>query len=371
MRILCVGRRLIGGGAERAQMNFLRAAGERKISLRVIYLKSGGELADETLKQTPVEFLTEPQQSLWPRVFRILWRLFVAAREADVVFAMQEGTPIYLAAIAARLAGKPCVGWNHGLPRQDVFFGWHKAVMPLLYRLTRRIICVTQSQRAEWEATTGTLGNRFCVVPVPIEIGQIRKSAGEELPPEAAWMTRTRIVLGLGRLRRLKRFDLLIRAASSLWTERRHFRVLILGSGEKLAQLERVTEEQGAAGYVVFLPFDPNPYRYIARCSVLVVPSLWESFGMVAIEALALGKVVVGTTSWKAFPEILGSEPDGLGIITEDTPEALAEGINAALNMPNNDEVVARRMRRAECFDTGVITDRILDVLRSVMNTAA
>jgi len=178
-------------------------------------------------------------------------------------------------------------------------------------------------------------------------------------------------VLGYGRLAYQKRFALLIRAAGKLRRSRQDFSVSILGSGPEEQALRQLTDELGLNGVVKFVPFDPNPFGHVARAAVVVVPSRWENFGTVASEALALGKPVVATTSWTAFPEVLGSEPDGLGIITEDTPDALAEGINAALNMPNNDEVVARRMRRAECFDTGVITDRILDVLRSVMNTAA
>lgn len=370
MRILCVGRRLTGGGAERAQVNFLNELARRGMDFKAIYLKSGGALAESVTRREGLSFIAGPNASLWPRLPLILWVLWNAARRADVVFAMQEGTPIYLAAIAARLAGRPCVGWNHGLPREDVFFGWHKWAMPFFYQLPRRLICITDAQKREWEAAIGKVAESSSVVPVPLAVTEIRTLADVPTDGHPRAEPPDRIVLGVGRLVPLKRFDLLIRAAAVLHERRRDFTVTILGSGPEEHMLRQLTDELGLNSVVTFIPFDPNPFSHVARAAVVVVPSRWENFGTVASEALALGKPVVATTSWTAFPEVLGSEPDGLGIITGDTPEALAEGIDAALNMPKDEEVVARRKRRAECFDTGIVTDRILDVLRSVTTTA-
>ncbi|HOF61748.1 MAG TPA: glycosyltransferase [Candidatus Latescibacteria bacterium] len=368
MRILCVGRRLTGGGAERAQLNFLNELARRGAAYEAIYLKSGGALAESVTQPEKLSFITGPDASLWPRLPQILRVLWNAARRADVVFAMQEGTPIYLAAIAARLAGKPCVAWNHGL-LEDAFFGWHKMVMPVLYRLPHTFICITEAQANQWSKVIPAVKARSRVVQVPVEIARIRSMA-ERSPTVGDSEGTTLTVLGYGRLAYQKRFDLLIRAAAVLRERRQDFAVTILGSGPEEQMLRQLTNELGLNSVVTFVPFDPNPFSHVARSDVVVVPSRWENFGTVASEALALGKPVVATTSWTAFPEVLGSDSDGLGIITEDTPEALAEGINTALNMPEDGEVISRRKRRAECFDTGIITDRILDVLRSVTTTA-
>jgi len=336
------------------------------MDFKAIYLKSGGALAESVTRCEVLSFIAGPNASLWPRLPLILWVLWRAARRADVVFAMQEGTPIYLAAIAARIAGKPCVAWNHGLPREDVFFGWHKWAMPFLYRLPRRLICITEAQKREWEAAIGKIAEASSVVPVPLAITEIRSLAHVPVDGYPRAEPPGKIVLGVGRLVPLKRFDLLIRAAAVLHERRQDFAVKILGSGPEEQMLRTLADDLGLNDVVTFLPFDPNPFSHVARAAVVVVPSRWENFGTVASEALSLGKPVVATTSWTAFPEVLGSDPDGLGIITEDTPEALAEGINTALNMPEDEEVISRRKRRAESFDTGIITDRILDVLRSV-----
>ncbi|HPU86718.1 MAG TPA: glycosyltransferase, partial [Candidatus Latescibacteria bacterium] len=184
MRILCVGRRLTGGGAERAQVNFLNELARRGMDPEVIFLKSGGPLAESLTRRTNLSSIAEPDQSLWPRLPRILWVLWNTARRADVVFAMQEGTPIYLAAIAARLAGKPCVGWNHGL-LEDAHFGWHKLVMPALYRLPQRFICITEAQAVQWNTVIPRVKAKSVVVQVPIEIAKIRAMA-DQSPPVSA-----------------------------------------------------------------------------------------------------------------------------------------------------------------------------------------
>lgn len=46
---------------------------------------------------------------------------------------------------------------------------------------------------------------------------------------------------------------------------------------------------------VELVGFQKNPFPYIAACKVMVMPSQWEGFPMVAIESMALGKPLIAT----------------------------------------------------------------------------
>jgi glycosyltransferase involved in cell wall biosynthesis len=369
MKVLCVGRELNGGGAERAQMEFVREARRLGIAVEAVYLRRGGNFLDEAQGVLGATFVLEENQSLIRNALRLLWALYRAAQKCDVVFGMQDGTPIYLAAIAARLAGRPCVGWIHNMPFEHAyFFGWHKLAIPIFYRSLRKIICETRFQMQEWQAAVGKLGDRFCAVYPPMNLDRARQMGQEPLPTWTQKHRNQKMVLALGRLVPWKRHDLLIRAMACLRASRSDVSLIILGSGPFHQHLVDLAESLGVGEVTSIEPFDANPYRFLSHCDVLVVPSLWENFGTVAAEAFIFGKPVVATTSWKGFPEVVGDDSaPGLGLITADTPEALAEGIKTAIDQTNDGDLPIQRKRRAECFDASRGSEMVLAVLSGVL----
>lgn len=46
---------------------------------------------------------------------------------------------------------------------------------------------------------------------------------------------------------------------------------------------------------VYFTGFEKNPYKYISRCKIILMPSKWEGFGLTAVESMILGKPVLAT----------------------------------------------------------------------------
>ena len=71
---------------------------------------------------------------------------------------------------------------------------------------------------------------------------------------------------------------------------------VIVGDGPERDNLERMTVELGLAGRVLFtgqLPHE-DVWSYFGACDIFVLPSWTEGFGIVYVEALSLGKPVVG-----------------------------------------------------------------------------
>jgi glycosyltransferase involved in cell wall biosynthesis len=79
--------------------------------------------------------------------------------------------------------------------------------------------------------------------------------------------------------------------------------------------------------------------RLYGQAALAVVPSLYEGFSLPAIEAMACGVAVVGTTGG-AIPEVVGTEA-GL-LVAPNDPEALASAITTLLDDP------ARRQRMGQ-----------------------
>lgn len=108
------------------------------------------------------------------------------------------------------------------------------------------------------------------------------------------------VVLGVGRIEPLKGFDILIRALAEM-TERDHVTLLIVGGDERaapeVARLRATADEVGVSDRVRFagaVPHEELPCYYSAA-DVVAVPSFYESFGLVAVEAMACGVPVVAS----------------------------------------------------------------------------
>lgn len=67
----------------------------------------------------------------------------------------------------------------------------------------------------------------------------------------------------------------------------------IVGDGDLRMQVEETIQKRGLSQNVVMYGFVSNPYPIIKNCKLLCMPSLWEGFGLVAVEALTLGVPVV------------------------------------------------------------------------------
>jgi D-inositol-3-phosphate glycosyltransferase len=109
-----------------------------------------------------------------------------------------------------------------------------------------------------------------------------------------------RVVLSVGRIEPLKGFDILVRAIAEM-TERDRVHLLIVGGDERaapeVARIRATAEEVGVADRVRFVGAVPHEelHRYYCAADVVAVPSFYESFGLVAIEAMACGVPVVAS----------------------------------------------------------------------------
>jgi glycosyltransferase involved in cell wall biosynthesis len=167
------------------------------------------------------------------------------------------------------------------------------------------------------------------------------------------------IVLGAGKLKPQKAFDVLLRAFSHM-RARRPARLVILGEGPERSRLEALARKLGVAGDVALPGFAANPFAWMSRCGVFALSSAWEGLPGVLIQALACGCPVVSTDCPSGPSEIL--EPGGLGrLVAVGDTEALAAAIEEALTEPPS-TAEARRDRARE-FSVERIAPRYLAAL--------
>jgi glycosyltransferase involved in cell wall biosynthesis len=166
------------------------------------------------------------------------------------------------------------------------------------------------------------------------------------------------VILGAGRLNSAKGFDNLIQAFAEL-RQRREAKLMILGEGEKRAELEALSRNLKLEKDVSLPGFVPNPFAYMARASLFVLSSKCEGLPGVLIQAMACGCPVVSTDCPSGPYEILEGGRFG-SLVEVGNVAALARAMKETLDSPLPSEVLKNR---ASDFSLEKIMPKYMEVL--------
>jgi glycosyltransferase involved in cell wall biosynthesis len=226
------------------------------------------------------------------------------------------------------------------------------------YHWADDIVAVSGGVADDLAETAGIDRQRIRVIHNPVDVQSIRKLALE--PFAHPWFTPDAppVIVSAGRLTREKDYPTLIRAFDLL-RRRRPARLLILGEGEERPVLEGLARELKCAADVALPGFFANPYPFMAAARVFVLSSVWEGFGNVLIEAMALGTPVISTNCPGGPAEILENGRHGTLV----PAGAVAELVNAIERVLDAGRLASEDIHRAEDFSTESITAQYLGAI--------
>jgi D-inositol-3-phosphate glycosyltransferase len=246
-----------------------------------------------------------------------------------------------------------------------------------------RIIAATDVDRAQMLAAYGANPRNVTIVPGGVDLERFRPGSRRQAR-QALGLGDERVLLFVGRIQRLKGIDVLLRAAAELVGDNLPLRVLVVGgfspgihgrvSNEEreMARLRALTAELGlerAVEFVGALDQDRLPLYYRAA-DVTVMPSTYESFGLVAVESLACGTPVVASRVG-GLPTIVRDGENGW-LVPWRNPRLFADKIRLILT----DDELRRQFRQhglatARRFGWAAVAERTLDVYDSVLSRSA
>jgi D-inositol-3-phosphate glycosyltransferase len=202
-----------------------------------------------------------------------------------------------------------------------------------------RLVVATPAEQSQLEFLYRTDTRKMVTIPPGVDTSHFYPIPADEAKAVIGVPPKDRLLLFVGRIEPLKGVDTLIRAMAYVHENELltdcpdcpHYLAVIGGdpnlsnqdmSGE-MARLKNLCEELGIGDTVIFLgkrSQDSLPYYYSAA-EVVIVPSHYESFGMVALEAMACGTPVVA------------SQVGGLAFLVQDgvTGYVVPDGDPAAL----------------------------------------
>lgn len=96
-----------------------------------------------------------------------------------------------------------------------------------------------------------------------------------------------------GRLSFLKNPERFVNIVGVLKSDFPNISAVMIGDGELKEEVKSLIKEKGLNDNIQLLGFQKEPYPIMQSCEILCVPSRWEGYGLVAVEALVLGVPVV------------------------------------------------------------------------------
>jgi glycosyltransferase involved in cell wall biosynthesis len=205
------------------------------------------------------------------------------------------------------------------------------------------------------------------VILNPINPPRLEKLS--QVPIAHEWFNNSEIptIVTAARLAKQKQLDSLLRAFAQV-VKTTPARLLILGEGPLRKELEQLCQELGIADSVWMPGYDPNPYRYMAKCDVFVLASAWEGCGIALQEAMACGAAVIVTDAPGGMKEVIDYGKCGRMVPTGD-PDALAKEILLLLSQPELKQYYrSQAQQRAGDFHYLHTAQQYIDLCQSVLS---
>jgi len=230
-----------------------------------------------------------------------------------------------------------------------------------------RVICCSRYMEGEVRRVFQVPADKIVVIPNGVE--QQRFAVVQEtLRREDYAAPDEDIVFCAGRLVREKGVQVLLAAAPRIFAAHPRTKLVVAGSGPYEPELRRLAAQLNIAHRVYFTGHvdETKLKQFLRWAAVAVYPSLYEPFGIVALEAMAARTPVVAADTG-GLAEIVRHGVDGLKCYPGNA-DSLADMVLALLHHPD----LGRRLAQQAClrlagFDWEVLAARTADVYRQVV----
>jgi D-inositol-3-phosphate glycosyltransferase len=301
----------------------------------------------------------------------------------DIIHSHYWMSGIAAAALSDAWGGTPIVSMFHTLGEMKNRIARTEAEREGEYRINgekqvigraNRITVATLAELTQLRFLYKADPNKMVIIPPGVDVSHFYPIPSDEAKTFVGLKPEDRMILFVGRIEPLKGVDTLIQAMSCLHLKdaSRLVHLSIIGGDPsaspeqmtvEMARLQKLCEDLGLGKAVIFLGKrgqDTLPYYYSAA-EVLVMPSHYESFGMVALEAMACGTPVIASEVG-GLAYLVRDGETGFTIPAEE-PDMLCDKLSWLLNDPElHAKMSAQAAEYAQDYAWEKIANQIVDV---------
>ncbi len=327
---------LNGGGAERVVLTLLRHLDRTQFLPKLVLLEKSGRYLDQIPDDVAVIDLnvSKARYSIF-KVFPLIRR-----EKPDIVFTTLAHLNLMIAPLIPLFGGKTrfiaresnTVSVRNKDENYPAVFDW---LYRNIYRFYDTIITQAAYMKRDLEEHYAIDPSKMVVIYNPVDadtILQKAKASTTQLPKNRYNL------LAVGRLDHEKGFDMLIEIMTKL---DKRYHLTILGEGAHKEMLQELIKRTGLDKRVKLAGFVQNPYPYMQKADLLVLPSRYEGLPNVVLEANVCGTPVVAFDAPGGTAEIINHGENGFLVPAFDT-DAFARTVEKASACRFDTEAITR-----------------------------
>ena len=269
----------------------------------------------------PIPTNLSPAEGSRAHLRRLLW-----TQNQLPALIRQHGNPLLLSPLpeAPLLRGVRSVVLAHDLlplrfPQPTPLLAYHLGYVPLVLHQAAAVLCNSEATAREVHGRLRVPASRLVPIRLGFDPGELRPLDLEREP----------FFLVLGRHDPHKNLARVLRAFALVREPQANLQLVGPHDRRYTPKLQVLAAELGIAERCRWIPWvgDAERLQLLNRCRALIIASLWEGFGLPALEAMACGTAVIAARAG-ALPEVVG--PVGQ-LVDPLRPEAIAAAMAAVL----------------------------------------
>ena len=178
-----------------------------------------------------------------------------------------------------------------------VFFSLYRPIIKELFSRVDAIVCVSKFEASSLQGAFPESRNKIQIIPNGVDFGKLRNYRWHE-PPRPT-------ILFAGRLEHHKNVDKIITAFRTINRDNPSTRLVIVGRGPAKSELFQLSRDLGLEGKIEWVDGAEKAklFQLYSSSTMVVMPSEFEAYGLVAAEALSLGvpTIVADSTALSEF----------------------------------------------------------------------
>lgn len=243
------------------------------------------------------------------------------------------------------------ISWVHTDLSKHIKSKYRKKQYEKEYRKYKKIIFVSKSSLEGFNKIFN-INNEKKIINNFINIESIIKKSNEYLVDDMK--NDIPSFLSVCRLFKAKGIERLVKVSNKLLKDGYIHRIYIIGDGPEKSKISKLIKKYKISNNFILLGKKTNPYPYIKKADYFILPSIYEGFGMVLIEAIILCKnIIITDTGAKEALENYNNK-----LIVENTESGIYNGIKNILNK----NIIFKKTKKID-YDL----DKIINDIESIL----
>lgn len=332
------------GGAEKLLLEYIRRLDRNKYSFYVICLREKPDDLIAELQRFATVINLKIKGRFNPVVIPKLLKLIKMIRP-DIIHTHLFQPRIYTTIAKLFYRGGILITHKHN----NVNMSKHKIF--ILFEMlcligNKKVIAISQSVKKSLQKFEFVSSKKIFVIPNAIDYKKFFNGHSFNPKPD-----KNQIIIGtIGRLEKQKGLIYLLKAMKLILQRFPDARLEVTGEGSLMNELKKECIKLNISNSVIFFGKFADVIPFYKRMDIFVLPSVYEGFGIVLLEAMAAGVPIVATNV-DGIKEVVINGECGL-LVPPKNPEAIADAVTQIITNPTlKKKLIEAGLKRAQQFD--------------------